>query len=216
VFLIGNKGVGLCEMTSLGLPVPNGFVISSEVSSKSTAEDFSLSDDIKLDVKHAILDLQRKENKMFGVCDDQLCSKPLLVSVRAGAAILNEQVRSECCIATEHVHFSVPESWSYPGVIRSVLNLGINDSVQKKLAKEYGPVFALDTHARFLMSYGTAVLGANYSEYSCILHRHPADPKFGYSLSDLQSILEKFKRIRDVPDDPWEQVSVFYIPSLRE
>jgi len=103
--------------------------------------------------------------------------------------------------------FLFQQSWSVPGVQGTVLNIGLNETNCKNLASHYGLQFALDTYARHLMSFGTMVLGATPNEYNSILDSRRGDNRYGYTLTDLEHIVEQFKRVRAVPEDPWEQVS---------
>jgi pyruvate,orthophosphate dikinase len=128
--LLGGKGAGLCTMTQLGLPVPPGFIITTEVCREYYRQG-RLPDGLMDEVKEAITKLEKITGKRFG---DP--SNPLLVSVRSGA------------------------KYSMPGMMDTILNLGMNDQVAEGLAKLTGNErFAMDAYRRFLQMFGKIVLG---------------------------------------------------------
>ena len=130
--LLGGKGAGLAEMTRLGIPVPPGFTISTEVAVEyaSRGPEFGLRDEIRSEVRAALAAVESHMKRKLGGAD-----KPLLVSVRSGARA------------------------SMPGMLDTVLNLGINDEVARVLAKETGNErFAFDAYRRFIMMYSDIVL----------------------------------------------------------
>ena len=199
-------------MTRLGLPVPAGFIITTESSLEYMDNGSTMTETLENEIIRAVHDLERRSGKVFGPLDD---SVPLLLSVRSAPAVNLRQDRTVCPPATPNVRFSVPESWSVPGVQGTVLNIGLNESNCKNLASHFGLQFALDTYARHLMSFGTIVLGATPNEYNSILDSRRADNRYGYTLTDLEHIVEQFKRVRAVPEDPWEQVSEHSIHIIR-
>ncbi|MFP4126065.1 MAG: pyruvate, phosphate dikinase [Alphaproteobacteria bacterium] len=132
--LLGGKGANLAEMASLGLPVPPGFTISTEVCTFFYKNDRQYPDDLKAQVEQAIAHIETSLGAKFG---DP--ANPLLVSVRSGAPL------------------------SMPGMMDTVLNLGLNDTTVEGLAQRTGdPRFAYDSYRRFLQMYGDVVLGVDH------------------------------------------------------
>jgi len=132
--LLGGKGANLAEMASLGLPVPAGFTISTEVCTYFYKNDRQYPDDLKTQVEQAIAHIEQSLGARFG---DP--TNPLLVSVRSGAPL------------------------SMPGMMDTVLNLGLNDTTVEGLAQRTGdPRFAYDSYRRFLQMYGDVVLGVDH------------------------------------------------------
>ena len=130
--LLGGKGAGLARMTSLGLPVPPGFTISTEVSRAAMTSGI-VSPELWPEVKEAIERLEKVTGRTFG-----RGPVPILLSVRSGASI------------------------SMPGMMDSILNIGINDDVVDALAEWSGDAhFAWDAYRRFVQMYGNVVLGVN-------------------------------------------------------
>jgi pyruvate, orthophosphate dikinase len=129
--LLGGKGAGLMEMTRLGLPVPPGFIITTEACARYLREGRRLLKAIEPEVTRGLARLERVAGRKFGDSRD-----PLLVSVRSGAAR------------------------SMPGMMETILNCGLNDSTVRGLAARSGnPRFAFDAYRRFLQAYGSVVLG---------------------------------------------------------
>ena len=129
--LLGGKGANLAEMTRLGIQIPEGFTITTEASIQFYQEGKQLWDALKEQIENALIDLERKTGKSF---DDP--KKPLLVSVRSGAAI------------------------SMPGMMDTVLNLGLSDDSVKGLADQTSnPAFAYDSYRRFIQMFADVVKG---------------------------------------------------------
>ena len=127
--LLGGKGIGLAEMTALGVPVPAGFTITTDACRAYMASGGELPDGLAEEVAQHIASLEQKSGKRFGDLDD-----PLLVSVRSGAAA------------------------SMPGMMDTILNLGLNDDAVAGLAKATGnPRFAYDSYRRLIQMYGEVV-----------------------------------------------------------
>jgi pyruvate,orthophosphate dikinase len=170
--LLGGKGAGLAEMTRLGIPVPPGFTISTEVAVEyaSRGPEFGLRDEIRSEVRAALAVVESHMKRKLGGPD-----KPLLVSVRSGARA------------------------SMPGMLDTVLNLGINDDVARVLAKETGNErFAFDAYRRFIMMYSDIVLHvprAKFEEHLDTI-RYEVATKKGLSASQWNK--EELKR--RVPD----------------
>src|SRR5712692_8335306 len=144
--LLGGKGAGLCEMMSMGLPIPPGFVIATTVCEEFYENGETLPPWLMDSVFSAMRVIEEKTGKKFG---DP--SNPLLVSVRSGAAV------------------------SMPGMMDTILNLGLNDVAVAGLAKlARNTRFAWDTYRRFIQLFGKVVLGIDDDEFSKILEEEKA------------------------------------------
>ncbi|HEY7550752.1 MAG TPA: PEP/pyruvate-binding domain-containing protein, partial [Hyphomicrobiaceae bacterium] len=142
--LLGGKGANLAEMANLGLPVPPGFTITTEVCAAYNASGRVLPEDLKSEVEAALAEVGRIVGARFG--DPSL---PLLVSVRSGARA------------------------SMPGMLDTILNLGLNEATVKGLAARSGnPRFAYDSYRRFIQMYSDVVLGVEHSVFDDILDSH--------------------------------------------
>jgi pyruvate, orthophosphate dikinase len=192
--LLGGKGAGLAEMTNLGIPVPPGFTITTEVCTYYYANDRHYPEDLQGQVKDALARVERIMGRTFG---DP--ANPLLFSVRSGARA------------------------SMPGMMDTVLNLGLNDATVAGLAKVTGNErFAWDSYRRFVAMYGDVVLGLKPVDkkeedpFEVILERvkHEAGAKFDTDLTtdDLKRLVSLFKaEIKrkldvDFPEDVYEQL----------
>jgi pyruvate, orthophosphate dikinase len=186
--LLGGKGAGLAEMANLGLPVPPGFTITTGVCTYFTAHDKQYPADLKAQVEKALAAVGRITGKQFG---DKV--NPLLVSVRSGARA------------------------SMPGMMDTVLNLGLNDETVEALAKKSGDRrFAYDSYRRFITMYSDVVLGVGHEHFEELLDRHKE--RQGYSLDtdltadDWAELVELYKkRVKEelgapFPQDPHEQL----------
>ncbi len=186
--LLGGKGAGLVEMTRLGLPVPPGFIITTEVCSEYYANNQKLPAGLKEEVIDAIKRLEEKTGKGFGSNEN-----PLLVSVRSGAPI------------------------SMPGMMDTILNLGLNDETVEALARaSNNPRFAYDAYRRFIQMFGKIVLGINDKIFSNLLEEMKKEKKVTYDheldLESLKILVDKFKQVckehtdREFPSDPYQQL----------
>jgi pyruvate,orthophosphate dikinase len=192
--LLGGKGAGLAEMTNLAIPVPPGFTITTEVCTYFYAHGRSYPGELQEQVEAALSGVERIMGRKFG---DP--AAPLLVSVRSGARA------------------------SMPGMMDTVLNLGLNDVTVEGLAKETGNErFAWDSYRRFVAMYGDVVLGLkpqNKKEedpFEVILERvkHEAGAKYDTDLktTELKRLVSLFKSAikervgADFPEDPREQL----------
>ena len=185
--LLGGKGANLAEMNKVGLPVPPGFTVTTEVCTYYYANNKTYPSDLKDQVREAVAGVEKTMGKKFGDA-----SNPLLFSVRSGARV------------------------SMPGMMNTVLNLGLNDETVKGLAKASNDErFAYDSYRRFLMMYSDVVLEADINEFEHALERMK-DAK-GYksdtdlTADDLKELVKEFKEIgaklgKIVPQDPWEQL----------
>src|SRR4051794_20693938 len=141
-YLLGGKGANLAEMTNMGLPVPPGFTISTDACNAYMAGDNTLPAGLMDEVATARDVLEKKTGKTLGAADD-----PLLVSVRSGAP------------------------FSMPGMMDTVLNLGLNDDSVKGLAKQTNNErFAYDSYRRFVQMFGKIVLGVPGDSFEEALH----------------------------------------------
>ncbi|HEY4217663.1 MAG TPA: pyruvate, phosphate dikinase [Gemmatimonadaceae bacterium] len=138
--VLGGKGANLAEMTNLGVPVPPGFTIACAVCI-AYLHDSSIADSVRKDVESALRRLEDVAGKEFGDT-----ANPLLVSVRSGAPV------------------------SMPGMMETILNLGLNDRTVQGLARASGnPRFAYDSYRRFIQMYGDVVLGVPFSQFEQLL-----------------------------------------------
>ncbi|MEM3738937.1 MAG: PEP/pyruvate-binding domain-containing protein, partial [Thermoplasmata archaeon] len=140
--LLGGKGAGLCEMTQIGLPVPPGFVITTEACLEYYERNRELPDGLREQVMDAIKKLEEASGKKFGG------KPPLLVSVRSGAAI------------------------SMPGMMDTILNLGLNDETVKALAEAtQNERFAYDAYRRFISLFSKIAMGVDDELFSHALEK---------------------------------------------
>ncbi len=188
--LLGGKGAGLCTMTQLGLPVPAGFVITTEVCKKYYEAGGKLPDDLMKDVRAAIAKLEKTSGKKFGGAEN-----PLLVSIRSGSML------------------------SMPGMMDTILNLGLNEETLEGLARlTKNERFSLDAYRRFIQMFGKIVTGIDAQKFEEILEKQKerAGAKTDQELTaeDLKKIVDEFKRVvkretgTDFPSDPWEQLEL--------
>jgi pyruvate,orthophosphate dikinase len=161
--LLGNKGANLVEMARLGFNVPPGFVISSDLCKYYYANNKTLPKNFKDDLKLAVQKLQQANNKSFGDSNN-----PLLVSIRSGASV------------------------SMPGMMETILNVGLNDDTCEGLAKKINTSFALDSYRRFLQMYGSVAL--DIPGYFFEQHISNFDYKEA-SVDKLKRIIEAFKLV---------------------
>ena len=186
--LLGGKGANLAEMASLGLPVPPGFTITTDVCVAYYDNGREYPEGLREGVDAALAELETKTGKAFG---DP--SNPLLVSVRSGARA------------------------SMPGMMDTVLNLGLNDETAEGLAELSGDRrFALDSYRRFITMYSDVVLGVHHHMFEDALETLKLDQ--GYSLdtelkeSDLEGLIKRYKEIvarergEDFPQNPRAQL----------
>lgn len=186
--LLGGKGANLAEMSSLGLPVPPGFTITTEVCTWYYEHEKSYPDTLTAQVAEALEKVGEATNRKFG--DPQ---RPLLVSVRSGARV------------------------SMPGMMDTVLNLGLNDQTVEAIAREAGDRrFAYDSYRRFIQMYSDVVLGLDHHEFEEILEEYKERNELTLDTQiDADAwlgIIEKFKALveeeleKPFPQDPQEQL----------
>jgi pyruvate,orthophosphate dikinase len=186
--LLGGKGANLAEMTRIGLPVPPGFTITTEACSHFYKNNQAWPEGLEEEVKKSLKALEEKTGKKFG---DP--SNPLLVSVRSGAPA------------------------SMPGMMDTILNLGLNDEVVKGLARlTSNERFAYDCYRRFIQMFGNVVMGVDHSKFEAILDEVKeevgAKQDTDLDAEALKKVVEKYKKLykestgEDFPQDPWEQL----------
>ena len=186
--LLGGKGANLAEMSSLGLPVPPGFTITTEVCAYFHDNGKRYPDALRGQVSEALSQVERLVGAAFGDSGD-----PLLVSVRSGARA------------------------SMPGMMDTVLNLGLNDDTVAGLAGRSGDErFAYDSYRRFIQMYGDVVLGVEHHHFEEILALHKEDRGLDLdtdlTAADWRAVTEAYKAKvleetgADFPDDPESQV----------
>ena len=186
--LLGGKGANLAEMTNLGMPVPQGFTITTEACNRYYEDNETIAPEILSEVKAAKAKLEEISGKRLGDKDN-----PLLVSVRSGARA------------------------SMPGMMDTILNLGINDDVVKTIAeKTNNPRFAYDSYRRFIQMFADVVMGLPKSEFEVIIDE--LKEKKGVKLDteldadDLKEMVDRFKKFyhdnlhEDFPTDPEVQL----------
>jgi pyruvate,orthophosphate dikinase len=188
--VLGGKGAGLAEMTNLGVPVPPGFTISTEACNLYYRNRGKLPQDLKADIAKNLAKLERAIGKKLG--DPK---NPLLVSVRSGS------------------------KFSMPGMMDTVLNLGLNDKTVEGLAqKSRNPRFAYDSYRRFLMMFSGVVLDLPKSNFEHIFDAKKQERGAAYDVdltpADLMDLCLKFKALvkerlkREFPQDPLVQLAL--------
>ena len=166
--LLGGKGAGLAEMSSLGLPVPPGFTITTDVCTHFTKNGEAYPGGLEVNVTEALATIEKALGRTFGGAE-----KPLLVSVRSGSRA------------------------SMPGMMDTVLNLGLNDTTVEGLVRDSGDErFAYDSYRRFIQMYGDVVLGVDHHHFEDLLEDHKADrgvdPDTELEASDLKDLVEDY------------------------
>ncbi|HFB67501.1 MAG TPA: pyruvate, phosphate dikinase, partial [Calditrichae bacterium] len=192
--LLGGKGANLAEMTNLGIPVPAGFTISTEVCTYYYQHNYTYPEGLEDQVMEALRKTEEAMGAKFGDPEN-----PLLVSVRSGARV------------------------SMPGMMDTVLNLGLNDeTVQGLIKKTNNPRFGYDSYRRFVQMYGDVVLGlkpeseAEIDPFEKILEEKKKARGVQYdtelTADDLKELVVEFKQLikektgQDFPEDPMDQL----------
>ncbi len=186
--LLGGKGANLAEMANLGLPVPKGFTVTTEACTDYYNSGKQISEEIKAQIFEALAILEQEQGKKFGDVND-----PLLVSVRSGARA------------------------SMPGMMDTILNLGLNDVAVEGFAKKTGnPRFAYDSYRRFIQMFSDVVMEVPKSLFERVLDeiKDAKGVHFDTELTaeDLQEVIVRFKEIyknkmgQDFPQEPKEQL----------
>jgi pyruvate,orthophosphate dikinase len=186
--ILGGKGANLAEMTNLGIPVPPGFTISTEVCAAYYENKNKYPAGIKEEVETVLRKLETAMKKKLGDPND-----PLLVSVRSGAAV------------------------SMPGMMDTILNLGISDKAVRGLAeKTKNPRFAWDAYRRFIQMYGDVVMGVEHHLFEETLHSIKQSKNIeldtDLTASDLEKLVDEYKKLvkkhsgKDFPQAPLDQL----------
>ena len=186
--LLGGKGANLAEMTNIGLPIPNGFTISTEACTDYYNDGKTINEDTTKQIFEALEWLEGVQGKKFGDTEN-----PLLVSVRSGARA------------------------SMPGMMDTILNLGLNDvSVKGFAAKTGNPRFAYDSYRRFIQMFSDVVMGMSKTYFDSILEAEKKAHGYVYDTElkaeDLQAVIAKYKAIyaekmgEEFPQDPKVQL----------
>ena len=172
--LLGGKGANLCEMLKLGLPVPDGFIVTTEACTDYNSSGKVLSQEIKDQIVACMAKLEKDTGKKFG---DE--NNPLLMSVRSGARA------------------------SMPGMMDTVLNLGLNDAATEGLAKlTNNPRFAYDSYRRFIMMFADVVMDVSKHKFEHALDGFKA--KKGYK-SDTEMTADDYKEVCQLFKDVYKQ-----------
>ena len=180
--LLGGKGANLCEMTNLGLPVPYGFVITTPTCLEFFERGNTFPTLLEQEYRVALDLVEKQMGARFGDPEN-----PLLFSVRSGAPV------------------------SMPGMMDTILNLGLNDEIVVGLAEKTGnPRFAYDSYRRFIQMFGDVVLGVKGERFEHAIAEYKASVNkttdVEMSAEDWQAVIEEFKRITDFPQDPFDQL----------
>ncbi|MDO4169869.1 MAG: pyruvate, phosphate dikinase [Lachnospiraceae bacterium] len=186
--LLGGKGANLAEMTGLGLPIPQGFTVTTEACTNYYDCGEQISDEVAEQVYEAMADLEQIQGKKFGDLND-----PLLVSVRSGARV------------------------SMPGMMDTILNLGLNDEAVEGFANKTGnPRFAYDSYRRFIQMFSDVVKEVDKNKFEAVLDDIKEDKgvQFDTDLDadDLKEVIRRYKKIykkelgEDFPQDPKDQL----------
>src|SRR6266705_2766995 len=194
--LLGGKGAGLAEMCRIGLPVPQGFTITTEVCTYYYDHKRTYPSALKAQMQAGLASIEKRTGKKFGDSKN-----PLLVSVRSGARD------------------------SMPGMMDTILNLGLNDQTVNALAAySNNDRFAWDCYRRFVQMYGDVVMGVqkrtgeDHEPFEVVIHglKHERyqtdidDPKL--TVTDLKELVVRFKSLikertrSEFPQDPWKQL----------
>jgi len=184
--VLGGKGAGLAEMTNAGLPVPPGFTIQTEACREYMRHN-AVSKEVDRQMEDALKRLEELQGQKLGQGDN-----PLLVSVRSGA------------------------KFSMPGMMDTILNLGLNDRSVEALAKRANPRFAYDSYRRLIQMFGNVVLDIEKSAFDEVFDAKKKQKKAkldtGLDAKALKEVIEEYKRVvkkhgkRDFPQDPHEQL----------
>ncbi len=188
--LLGGKGANLADMTSLGLPIPRGFTITTEACDLFYKNEKALSNEILVQIRERLDELERNTGKKLGDIEN-----PLLVSVRSGAAV------------------------SMPGMMDTILNLGLNDETVEALVKNTeNPRFAYDSYRRFMQMFGNVVMGVEHHYFEEVLQsvKNKKGVKLDLELNagDFKEVIFGYKELihqktgQMFPSDSFEQLKM--------
>ncbi len=186
--LLGGKGANLAEMCKIGIPVPPGFTITTEVCAAYYEQGKKIPEDAIPQIDEAMKKVEANFGKKFGDNSD-----PLLVSVRSGAAL------------------------SMPGMMNTILNLGLTDASVEGLAKKTGnPRFAYDSYRRLIDMFGSTAMGCEHEEFEHEIHKLKDEKKAkldtDLSADDLKELVKRYKAVykkhvgEDFPQEPKKQL----------
>ncbi|NFU87141.1 pyruvate, phosphate dikinase [Clostridium sporogenes] len=186
--LLGGKGANLAEMTNLGIPVPTGFTVTTEACIKYYKDGKKLTDEVVQQITDAMEEVEKETGKKFGSEEN-----PLLVSVRSGARV------------------------SMPGMMDTILNLGLNDKTVESLSRlTNNERFAYDSYRRFIQMFSDVVMGIDKRDFEDVLDQMKKEKGVEYDTDltseDLKKIVVKFKQIykkemkENFPQEPKEQL----------
>ena len=186
--LLGGKGANLAEMMNLGMPVPYGFTVTTEACNQYYADKETINESIRKEIFDYLMKLEELAGKQFG--DPR---NPLLVSVRSGARA------------------------SMPGMMDTILNLGMNDEVVEGIAKlTDNPRFAYDSYRRFIQMFADVVMGLNKAKFEEIIDEMKAvkgvKEDTQLDADDMKLMVKRFKKFyeesleEEFPSDPKEQL----------
>ena len=186
--LLGGKGANLAEMTGIGLPVPPGFIISTKACNRYYEIGDDLMKEVRSEVEEALTKVEKVQGKKFGDVKN-----PLLLSVRSGAAV------------------------SMPGMMDTILNLGLNDQTVKGLAEVSGDErFAMDCYRRFIQMFADVVMKVGHAFFERALERKKEEKGAGddtqLNADDLRELVDDYKEIvkakssAEFPQEPMEQL----------
>jgi len=187
--ILGGKGANMCDMVALGLPIPQGFTITTQACDLFYKQGKKLSDEVKQQINEALLNLEKETGKKLGG------ENPLLVSVRSGAAA------------------------SMPGMMDTVLNLGLNDTTVEIIAKKtQNPRFAYDSYRRFIQMFGDVVMDVPHHGFEEVLEsvKHERGIKLDTEMNvdDLKKVIKGYKEFikskagKLFPDNAKEQLEM--------
>ena len=187
---LGGKGAGLAEMSRAGLPVPPGFTIATDICNVYFENDGKIPDGVQHEIDKATAHLQKQMGQKLGDAEN-----PLLVSVRSGA------------------------KFSMPGMMNTILNLGLNDETTAGLAKKSGnPRFAYDCYRRFIQMFGEVALDIDMAKFDHIFDERKAKVKAkldtDLNAEDLQAVIAGYKKVvkketgKPFPEDPMVQLTL--------
>ena len=182
--LLGGKGANLCEMTNLGLPVPYGFIITTSTCREYFKAGNKLPALLEQEYRVALDIVEKKMGARFGDPEN-----PLLFSVRSGAPV------------------------SMPGMMNTILNLGLNDEITEGLANKTGNArFAYDSYRRFIAMFADVVMGVDGQKFEHEIHQfkaaHGKTLDVEMSAEDWQEIIRIYKTLVDFPEDPFTQLKM--------